>query len=92
MDLIDRMIRRLQHIEPTVNERRAKALENALRQEFGGEVTRTRKRRKKDDVIELISSRSASISVSEIARQAGCHRSSVYRVLGSYLQSKRTGE
>jgi transcriptional regulator of acetoin/glycerol metabolism len=92
MDLIDRMIRRLQHIEPAITATRAKSLEHALRREFGGESTRVRKRPKKDEILQAITAHGQSTSVAEVARKIGVHRTTVYRVLSSHLRSKRLPE
>jgi transcriptional regulator of acetoin/glycerol metabolism len=85
MDLIDRMIRRVQHIEPSIDATRLHRLEVALRLECGGEVTRTRKRTKKDAVEDAVRDRYDG-DVARLAAEIGCHRSTVYRVLSGRLQ------
>ena len=84
-DLIDRAIARLRQIEPTIDTARLAALEDVLRAEFGGVYSRTAKRSSKDraalhaEILRLWRDRSAI----DIARALGCHRSTIYRVLGS---------
>jgi transcriptional regulator of acetoin/glycerol metabolism len=84
MDLIDRMIRRLQHIEPGVDATRLSALEDALRQEMGGTVARVRKRRKTKaaQVAEVLDSEFTG-DVELLAARLGVHRATIYRVLRS---------
>lgn len=83
MDLIDRMIRRLQHIEPTLDTRQLEVLEKAMRAEFGGIPNRPRKRRrtKKTEIEEQMQNGFRG-DVRALAREMGVHRSTVYRVLG----------
>lgn len=84
MDLIDRMIRRLQHIEPTLDQRRLEMIEGALRAEFGGVPNRPRKRRRtKKAQVQAEIQQGFSGDVRALAMSLGVHRSTVYRVLGS---------
>ena len=84
MDLIDRMIHRLRHIEPRLSPEKAEALEQRLREEFGGVSTKTRKRSKtKKQEVEAALHVEFRGNVDDFARQLGCHRSTVYRVLSS---------
>ena len=84
MDLIDRMIRRLQHIEPQMTAERAEVLEESLRAEFGGIPNKPRKRKKpKQDSVAAAIAERFNGNVDELARQLGCHRATVYRVLSS---------
>lgn len=84
-DLIDRAIDRLRHIHPEMNPERLAALEDVLRAEFGGEYTRPAKRGNAErealraEILRLWRDKSAI----DIARALGCHRSTIYRVLGS---------
>ena len=84
MDLIDRMIRRLQHIEPHIDATRLSALEDALRDEMGGTLARVRKRRKTKaaQVAEALDSEFTG-SVEHLAVRLGVHRATIYRVLRS---------
>ena len=84
MDLIDRMLRRLQHIEPTLDTRQLEILERAMRAEFGGIPNRPRKNRKtKKAEIEEQMQEGFRGDVRALAREMGVHRSTVYRVLGA---------
>ena len=85
MDLIDRMIRRLQHIEPHLTADRVQRIETALRVEFGGVVTRTRKRSKKTEIEDAVRAKYDG-DVARLASELGCHRSTVYRVLSGRLR------
>jgi transcriptional regulator of acetoin/glycerol metabolism len=85
MDLIDRMILRLHHIEPHIDAASLRRLEVALRLECGGEVGRVRKRTKKDAVEEAVREHYTG-DVARLAAEIGCHRSTVYRVLSSRMQ------
>jgi Mor family transcriptional regulator len=85
MDLIDRMIERLKHIEPALGEDRAEALERVLREEFAGEVVRVRKRGRNSDIEQAVRERFNGRNVAELAKELGVHRATVYRVLSSAL-------
>jgi transcriptional regulator of acetoin/glycerol metabolism len=85
MDLIDRMIRRLQHIEPHLTADRVQRIETALRAEFGGVVTRTRKRSKNTEIEDAVRAKYDG-DVARLAADLGCHRSTVYRVLSGRLR------
>lgn len=85
MDLIDRMIERLKHIEPGLTESRADALERVLREEFAGEVVRVRKRAKNKEIEKAVREKFNGRNVAELARELGVHRATVYRVLSSAI-------
>ena len=89
MDLIDSLVARLKHIEPTITETRAKRIERQLRIEFGGAVTRARKKPTKKELEQAVRERWDGRSVARIAQEVGIHRATAYRVIGSILK-KRT--
>lgn len=86
MDLIDRMIRRLRHVEPLITEERCAEIERVLRSEYGGVVTRVRKRPTKRQLEAAVRQRWDGRSVAQIAAELQIHRSTAYRVLGSILR------
>ena len=88
MDLIDRMIHRLRHIEPAITDTRAKHIERQLRLEFGGAVTRARKKPSKKEIEREIHQRWDGRSVAQIAQELQIHRSTAYRVIGAIMRKK----
>jgi hypothetical protein len=86
MDLIDRMIRRLQHVEPSIDATRLADIERQLRLEFGGGVVRVRKKQGKKAVEDEVRKRWDGRSVAQIAQELQIHRSTAYRILGSFLR------
>jgi hypothetical protein len=86
MDLIDRMIRRLRHVEPSITHERCVEIEKALRLEFGGVVTRARKKPTKKQIAEEVRQRWDGRSVAQIAEELQIHRATAYRVIGVMLR------
>lgn len=82
-DLIDYMMQRIRHIEPHITDEKALQLERALRLEFGGVVTRTRKRLSRDNLRDEVMKRFDGRNVKQVASELGVHRSTIYRVLNS---------
>ena len=82
-DVIDYMIERIRHIEPHITDEKALTLEKALRLEFGGTVTRTRKRLNPDGLRREVMKRFDGRNVKQVASELGVHRSTIYRVLSN---------
>lgn len=81
MDLLRRMIERLQQIEPSFTEAVAVQLEQQLRAEFGGEETRIYRRPPPDLLADAVRARFNGRNAGQVAHELGIHRSTVYRVL-----------
>lgn len=81
MDLLRRMIERLQQIEPSFSEDFAVQLEQQLRQEFGGEECRIYKRVPPEELAGRIRRRFNGRNASQVAHELGIHLSTVYRVI-----------
>lgn len=81
MDLLRRMIERLQQIEPSFTDAVAVQLEQQLRHEFGGEETRIYRRLPSEDLAAAVRARFNGRNAGQVAHELGIHRSTVYRVL-----------
>lgn len=81
MDLLRRMIERLQQIEPSFSEDFAVQLEQQLRHEFGGQECRIYRRIPPDELVERIRRRFNGRNAGQVAHELGIHRSTVYRVI-----------
>lgn len=82
MDLLQRMIERLQQIEPSFTDSVAVQLEQQLRAEFGGEECRIYKRIPPDELAARVRARFNGRNAGQVAHELGIHRATVYRVLG----------
>jgi transcriptional regulator of acetoin/glycerol metabolism len=82
-DVIDSLMIRIRHIEPHITAEKALRLERELRLEFGGTVTRTRKRLSRDQLRVEVSRRFNGRNIQQVASELGVHRATIYRVLNS---------
>lgn len=81
MDLLTRMLERIQQIEPSFTEQLALEIERQLRHEFGGEECRIYKRIPPDELAARVRARFNGRNAGQIAHELGIHRVTVYRVL-----------
>ncbi|NMG56514.1 Mor transcription activator family protein [Aromatoleum aromaticum] len=81
MDILARIIERLQQIEPTFSESMAVELEHQLRHEFGGEECRIYKRVPPAELAERVRKRFNGKNASQVAQELGIHLATVYRVI-----------
>lgn len=81
-DFLRRIIEVMQELEPSLTDEIAREIERSLEQEFAGESVRIRKRGARWEELKLeVRRRFNGRNATEIARELGIGRTTVYRIL-----------